>query len=197
MSLTANALISVADFMLFMGWPPESHAEDIPVVEMVIEGVSASFSNYADADFKSATYTSVKLDGTGKTYLFLPHFPVTTFTSLYEDDTLLVKDTDYWVDTDLGILYRIITNWPSSESVGRWTSARQGLTVTYAAGYATVPPDVKMACLLEVGRAYEMVKNHMFGETSRTVEGVSISLSTDELLLSTLAVLGRYSRTQI
>ena len=179
MSLSANALITLAEAKSFLGLGNISTGDAI--LETVIEGVSASFSSYADADFKSATYTSAKFDGNGKTYFYLPHFPVTTFTSLYEDDTLLVKDTDYWVDTDYGIVYRIRSLWPEIGNTARWTTSRQGITVTYVAGYAAVPSDVKYACLNEVGRAYEMVDKHMFGETSRSVEGVSISLSTDEL----------------
>jgi hypothetical protein len=69
--------------------------------------------------------------------------------------------------------------------------------VTYVAGYATLPADIKLACLIEVGRAFAMVDHKMFGESSRTVDGTSVTLNTDELLPATLATLGRYTRTRI
>lgn len=195
MSLTSAALVTLADVKTFLGISGLS--ENDGNLEMVIEGVSAAFTNYADADFKSATYTSAKLDGYGRTYLYLPHFPVTTFTSLYEDETLLVKDTDYYVDTDWGILYRLPSGWPSDLPALCWGQGRQLYTATYVAGYATVPLDVKLACLVEVARQYEVIDKRMWGETSRTVEGVSVSLNTDELLGSTKATLDRYMRLEI
>jgi uncharacterized phiE125 gp8 family phage protein len=187
MSLSTSALVTLADVKTFLGLQNISASDAI--LEIIIEAVSASVTSEASPDLKSTTYTAEAYDGTGKSYFYLDHYPVTTLTSVVEDDTTLVKDTDYFSDDDEGIL---------EKPVGyKWTTARGGVVVTYVAGYATLPADIKLACLIEVGRAFAMVDHKMFGESSRTVDGTSVTLNTDELLPATLATLGRYTRTRI
>jgi len=195
MSLTSSALVTLADVKTFLGIQNISTSDAI--LEIVIEAVSASIVNEAFPDLKSATYTAEKYDGTGKSYLYLDHYPVTAMTTVVEDGVTLVKDTDYFVDMDEGLLEKARYSWPGYDSQAVWTTSKQGVVVTYTAGYATVPADIKLACLIEVGRAFAMADHKMFGETSRSVEGVSITLSADELLPSTLTTLGRYERTRI
>lgn len=195
MSLTSAALVTLADVKTFLGLQNISTSDAI--LEIVIEAVSASIANESFPDFKSATHTAEKYDGTGKSYLYLDHYPVTAMTTVVEDGVTLVKDTDYFVDMDEGLLEKARYSWPGYDSQAVWTTSKQGVVVTYTAGYATVPADVKLACLIEVGRAFAMVDHKMFGETSRSVESVSVTLSADELLPSTLTTLGRYTRTRI
>lgn len=195
MSLTSAALVTLADVKTFLGFQNVSTHDAI--LEMVIESVSASISNEASPDFKSAVHTAEAIDGTGKSYLYLDHYPVTTLTSVVEDGVTLVSGTDFYPDLDEGLLEKARSNWPWYDVQARWTTQKQGVVVTYTAGYATIPADVKLACLIEVGRAFAMVDHKMFGESSRSVEGTSVTLNTDELLPSTLATLARYARTRI
>jgi hypothetical protein len=195
MSLSANAIITLADAKTALGRQATSEGDEI--LEMVIEAVSASFQNEASPDLKSATYTAEAYDGNGRSYFYLDHYPVTTFTSLAEDGTTLVKDTDYFVDMDEGIVEKGCTGWPGLMYPAKWTANRGGIVVTYVAGYSTLPADIKLAALVEVGRQFSMIREKMFGESSRTQEGMTISVNTDELLPSTLATLGRYVRVQI
>lgn len=195
MSLSANAIISLADYKTFMGTPNLSPND--AVVEMVIESVSEIFSSIVECDLTSATYTSETIDGSGKSYLYLPHWPVTTFTSCIEDGTTLVENTDFYVDYDRGILDKANSGWPYYEDQMLWTRKKRGVVNTYTAGYTTLPMDVKLAALVETARQFDVINHKMFGESGRTQEGVSVEINTDELLPGTLTTLGRYVRVRI
>ena len=195
--VSATALVTLDEARSFMGWKSGEFPENDARLGIIIDAVSALFASEADPDFKSATYTAEKHDGNGKSYLYLDHYPVTTFTSLTLDGTTLTQDTEFFVDMDEGILECGYTGWPGIMYPAKWTSQRQGIVVTYIAGYAAVPADVKMACLVEVARAWNTVNAQMFGESGRTQEGLTINVNTDELLPATLATLGRYTRVRI
>lgn len=195
MSLSANAIITLADAKAFLH--KQNISTDDDIIETVIEAVSATFQNEAGPDLKSVTYTAEVNDGTGKSFLYLPHYPVTTLTSVVEDGSTLVKDTDYFIDMDGGILEKANYGCGYHSFSGRWTRSKGGVVVTYVAGYATLPADIKLAALIELSRKCSMIEHSMFGETSRTVENVSITVNTDELLPATIATLGRYTRLRI
>jgi hypothetical protein len=186
----STALVTMDDVRNFLGIAPGKKSEDTPLLTTIIEAVSTTFQNECSADLKpiaSATYT---LDGNGRSYLYLPNYPVTALTVLTEDDWTLTKDTDFSVDYDNGIIEKITSGM-------KWTTARQAIDVTCAVGYATLPTDIKLACLVEVARKYNLIKQGMFGESSRTLEGVSITVSTDELLPATLVTIERHERVKI
>ena len=144
----------------------QSPAHDV-VVEMLINSVSQTIVDAIDCDLFSATYTAEEYDGSGRSYMYLPHYPVTTLTTVVEDGITLTASTDFYSDLDNGILYKA--------SGGKWTTSQEGVAVTYVAGYATVPWDVKMAELKEIARQYRMYLLKEHGETSRSTEGSSSS----------------------
>lgn len=195
MSLSAAALITYEEAEKFL--QKQNVSVETFILEAVIEGVSALFSDMVDCDFNSATYTAEAIDGSGTPWLYLPHWPVTVFTTCVEDGATLTKDTDFYVDYDLGIMDKPKYGWPTANYQSRWTTSKAGVVNTYTAGYAAVPADVKLACLMEVGRLYEIAQKKMFGESTRSLEGVSVTINTDELMPSTLSTLGRYVRVRI
>ncbi|HUT61294.1 MAG TPA: hypothetical protein VNA25_25885 [Phycisphaerae bacterium] len=189
MSLSDEAIITLADFQALMGWGAGDHDEAVAQVEAIIEAVSASFHASVDCDLQEAVHTADALDGTGKTYLYLAHWPVTTFTSLTEDTVALTENTHFYVDYAYGILDR----YPGT----KWTSSRRGIVVTYTAGYEEIPFDIKQACLIECARAYEIARKKIWGEESRSVDGNSASINLDEFLPATVAVLAKYTRPRV
>jgi hypothetical protein len=69
-------------------------------------------------------------------------WPITTLTSVVELDDTLVVDTDFRADLARGVLYRLS---PFDGSVIAWPA--RPVTLAYAAGYATIPPDVQDAVI--------------------------------------------------
>jgi hypothetical protein len=65
---------------------------------------------------------------------------VTAVASVVEDGTTLTQDTDFWLDAGTGILHRI---GDASGYSRTWSAAK--IVVSYTAGFATVPTDLKGA----------------------------------------------------
>lgn len=61
-----------------------------------------------------------------------------TAVSVVEDGTTLTEGTDYWLDSAPGLLRRICSDYPRA-----WCSAK--IVVSYTAGFAIVPDDLKGA----------------------------------------------------
>lgn len=72
--------------------------------------------------------------------IILGRYPVVSITSVTEDGTVLVNLTDYEVDKDTGLLYRV-----SDDLLVFWCAYK--VTVVYVTGFATIPDDVKRACM--------------------------------------------------
>jgi len=196
MSLTANAIITAEEVFPVLSWPAGSHPQDLPNVELAIEAVSSIIRAKVNCDLVplAVTYTAQKFDGSGRTYLYLPNWPVLSLTSIYEDDVLLVEDTDFYVvDESLGILER-------AESI-KWTRTKRGIAATYTAGYLTqpnaaptVPADLKLACAMQAADLWKKIKDQAWSKTSQTVGGQTVSFSEKELIPFVKSTLERYWR---
>jgi len=189
MESATTSLVTLAQARLFLGWDEGAHADMDERLVSLIDSVSEAVKAGVECDLKPIKDIVEKIDGTGKSYLFLAHWPVTKLTSVVEDGVTLIEDTDFYVDYDRGFLQK-----PTDY---KWTTSMRGVVVTYDAGCAALPADIKMACLIEIARLYSMVDNKMFGESSRTHEGETININTDELLPATIETLGRYQRVRL
>lgn len=198
MSLTSNAIITAEDAFPILGWSSGSHAEDLPLFEQAIEAASALIRENVNCLLVplASSFTAQKIDGTGRTFLFLPNWPVTTLTSIYEDDALLVKDTDFYAygeDNTMGIFERAYGY--------KWTKTQRGISATYVAGYLTqpnaaptVPADLKLACAMQAVDLWKKLKDQSWSKTSQTVGGQTVSYSEKELTPFVESTLSRYWR---
>ncbi len=139
-----------------------------------VEQADALIKNELSIDIEQSTYTEFH-PGNGSPQLLLNRTPVQSITSVYEDpgayygeapgafasNTLLTAGVNYCLARDngsatekssSGILLRIGTAWPniSAKLAGMLTSSPMpglgNVKVTYVAGYASVPPDLQLAC---------------------------------------------------
>jgi len=187
MTLAANALITLAEAKDYIFGEQDSSVPD-PIVEMLINSVSTRFESRCRREFKSATDATLYLDGNGEKELSLPRSPVTSIASVTEDDTVLTEGDDedyrlYTSDND-AYLYRLGTTWLKG--------AKKILLTTFLAGFVTVPADLKLACMEQTAFEYQKHQKREWGETSRSFEGGSVSLTSDGLLQSVEDVLQHY-----
>lgn len=133
MSLDANALIDfgyVQDLL-------STGVGDQARVETLINAASASANLYTGRLLAARSHTET-LDGTGRTTILLPEYPVNSITSLYVDGdrsfgaTTEVTDYQYY---DEGEIYYS----------GGFPDIRKCVRITWNAGYATVPEDLQIA----------------------------------------------------
>lgn len=77
-------------------------------IELLINSASAAANAYTKRLLKTRSYTEL-MNGTGKTTLLLPQYPVTELTSLYIDRNRVfgadTEITDYYLDEKTGELY--------------------------------------------------------------------------------------------
>jgi len=199
MSLIAQALVTATEVEQYCQIKDPAH--DV-VIEYIINSVSQEFSTFASRQFMSATYTGLTLTGNGTKYLYLPNWPVTVLTSVVEDTATLTLDTDFYADLTEGLLtkasfYGTLYGEVYGYSSTPWSINTHGIVVTYTAGYtaALLPADLKLAALAEIARQYQkyLLKEH--GEVSRSVEGSSVSMTSEKP--DWMAVVSRYRRIRI
>jgi hypothetical protein len=193
MSLTENAIITAEDAAIVLGSLPQG--DDLPVLELAIEAVSSLVRDKTNCDLVplAATYAAEKIDGSGRLFLYLPHWPVTVLTSIYEDDVLLILDTDFYADLDNGVL----------ERAGglKWTKTQRGITATYTAGYLTqpnatptIPVDLKLACAMQAIDLWKKLKDKSWSKTSQTIGSQTVNFSEKEIIPFVESTLKRYWR---
>lgn len=183
------ALVTLADARLYIGKVVGSETEDDTIIEYLIDGVSAAFNSYVGRQILEKTDTTLYLDGNGRALLQLPRWPVTSITSVTEDDAALTEgdDNDYVLYSDEGILRRIGTVW------FKWP--KSVLLASLKAGYpiASLPKDLKFAALKQIAAEFKDFRMRSQGEMSRTApDGSTTKRELEQFLPEVKAVLDRY-----
>ncbi len=160
-----SSLISTSFVKQMMGLPGSS--EDKKILEM-IQWVTSKAESICKRKLTNVERT-VQLDGNGRDIVILPVIPVTEVASLWIDADREFDDeyTDYYLNSETGIIYlkRVTPMVPGS------------VKVTYTAGYttATIPSDMKMACLEAVIWNLSRLNDNAFGIRSHTTpDGVNL-----------------------
>ncbi len=160
------------------------------------QGAQAIVRGYCRQDFTAATYTSANLpivaDG-GYWRVDLPQRPVTAVSSVSVNSTAYTLGTDYaWNGSSPYIrLSRLVYTSAAFQDEPR-------ATVTYSAGYATVPADVKDVALAVAARQYDNprgLRMESIDDYSGTRAGSDNDLAGVSLLLPEKAILNRYRIT--
>lgn len=118
-------------------------ATNDPAFQLYINAAQALCERWCGQPFDRTVHTAEVYDGKRDRHLFLKQKPVEVVTTVVEDGTTLVEDTDYLVYLDRGQLTRLAG---SAWREWYWTHKRQAIEVTYTAGY-------------EAGQLYEPPKD--------------------------------------
>lgn len=199
MSVAASSLITLDQLKAYLGPGFEGNQNDA-LLELLIDSVSATFNSHLGRILAKTTYTSLKLNGPEATPdLVLPNYPIVSIASIYEDDTLLVENTDYYVDYAAGIIHRIGGNW-----VEGWHE----IVITYVAGYVVqgatpgtgetaLPANIKLACFIQAAREWKKTQGAEWGESSRTFPDGSTTRVERGLLKDVEELLAPYRRINL
>jgi hypothetical protein len=162
----------------------------------LVSAVSTQIQNFVGYQFASASYTRT-FNGNGGQKMLLPDRPVTAVASLTIDGIAVPAGAvgatpGYLFDNKFLYLYgggvggSMGRNWRGSYV---FTRDVQNVTVTYTAGYATVPYDVQQACLNWLGSAYALlgedptVKQLRAGDTQIDFSFITTKLGEVTLLI--------------
>jgi len=128
MSLNANAIVTLQEQKAYQ---EETTTNQDSLLEILINAVSTFFEGLlrgqGSKNLKETTYTNKYLNGSGKTYLLLPNFPILSISAITEAGATLTENTHFTVDYEWGIL------WKES---GVWADIRRNIKITYKAGYS-------------------------------------------------------------
>lgn len=132
-------------------------------VETLINASSDLIERTCGRSFKSASRTNI-LDGHGTNEVVLPHYPVSSVTSVKIDgervfgaDTALAV-TEFEV-SETGILRLHEQRFPEGSKV---------VKVEYTAGFTAIPADLQLACLFTVEWMFRTQNDRRLGRTTVT-----------------------------
>jgi hypothetical protein len=131
--------------------------------------------------FIEKTYSTMYLDGTSKKRLLIPHYPITSITSVHENDVLLTGGADYDTSYDY-VIYGAEGEGYLWKASG-WAEGLKNIKLTdLKAGYtlANVPADLKSAAMILIGKEFEKANNKAGAEETRVFPDASITWNFDQ-----------------
>jgi hypothetical protein len=180
--LNSNAIVSLKNVKDYDGMTASSNDIDY-VLNDIINRVSTQFETYCNRKFKLDDYT--ELHSGGGTAIFVKNPPVNAVYAIYDDpyrnfptDTLCLSG-DYTVVDNLYI-----------ESDIPFSTGPNSVKVEYSGGYASIPEDIKQACILEVLRLFKHRQD--FDQTSTTRSDHTVTYTDMDMLPQTKKMLDMY-----
>lgn len=135
------ALTTLADVKESLGIASSDHSKDNLIIRKINQATLA-IENYTGRRFALTTYTNEEYNGSNIDQLILRNRPIVGAvtingrdTTLNESDFTTVESDLYFSNLDAGVLDL------NFNALGRWSR----YTVTYTAGYATIPEDLAEA----------------------------------------------------
>jgi len=176
---------------------------DIPdkyvnLIEFLINSRSLAFEKKCRGRvFIEATYTTLYLDGTGTKMLLIPHYPITSISTVHEDDVLLSGGADYDTSYDYVIYGAEGEGYLWKEA--RWSKGLKNVKLaSLKAGYVltSIPSDLKLAAMIMIEKEFQKHLNKAGAEETRVFPDASITwnFSQDEYVKK---VLSRYRRPSL
>jgi hypothetical protein len=211
MAVMDSALTTLASAKMVAGVSSGDTTDDA-VFERFINKVSMAVSSYCDRIFARGTFTE-QVAPQNRQLLLLKQWPIVSITSVTDNGSALVQDTDYRCDAQdmaRGELYKE-NGWMGSMLVTGLTldpvAAARLLVIVYIAGYhlpsdplyiegdaASLPLDISAVVDELVATKYYARKRMGFGLSSYKEGGLSFSYSNFDLQAEHGDTLNKYRR---
>jgi hypothetical protein len=198
MALNSNAIVTLAEAKAQMKLVDTNTNEDA-TFEGYINEISSAVELYCKRKFVSQSITSELHDGSGGRFLYPRYFPIQQLSTASAPTTeqklasLQYRDTpdSTWMDIEDNINNIFIETGDDScrpyiELYDTYFPVgRRNITVSYKAGYTTVPSDVKMAVLEMIQMRWNEAKrgNDWLGQGNINASQSGNSFSTSLITL--------------
>lgn len=152
--------------------------------DILIPAVGESFAHYCNRpDFDKKSRTEFFSPGEKRSSLFLSSPPVDAGIQVWESSeiprsytALLVEGSDYFLDSEAGIIER---GRGGGYSCAYWRRGSRSVKATYNGGYLTadavgVPADLRLAAITQCKIYFD--QRDAYGVTGKSLEGGSITL---------------------
>jgi hypothetical protein len=188
-------LITLVELKPYLKIEASETAFDTLLTSMISE-ISKLMQNFIGCDVKEATYPNIKVNGSGRSVLDLPNWPITAVSSITEDGVTLAEGTDFDIDPYGDHLIRL--DGTTSKGTSKWSKGIKNITVSYTAGFSATPSDLSLACKKQIGHEWKQQTNKEWGETSRSFPDGSVAFTpTSELLDSVKAICKFYKKVRL
>lgn len=188
--MAAGDLTSLANVKSWMTIPDTSN--DV-LLTRLISAASAFLINWLNRSVLQGTYTAEKYNGNGKVVLHLNNWPIQSVSQLLVNGVIVQASPDglsngyVFDDKFIYLLGANVNSFPP----GVFGKGIRNISVTYVAGYATVPLDIEQACIELVSLKFK--ERGRIGIQSQQVPGqASVSYSPRDLGKDTKAMLQNY-----
>lgn len=164
---------------------PDEAKQD--VLRLIVNSVTEQVERYTRRPWKSRQFVEL-YDGNGASAIVLRQMPLITLTSvkrLNSDGTTAYTytDADFVLSLERGII---------QFRYGQFWSGFQNYQITYTAGYASVPDDVRLAALIAVAAAWRDFDQKREDMESLSFEGETKTFSKEDLAPKAKKRLDRY-----
>lgn len=178
------ALVETTDVRNFLSLAVD---QDEDLLLSLIAAASAFVLKYIDVEgFEIKSYTQ-KYNGTGSNVLCPDNRPITAVASLAIDGIAVSASINC---SDAGYVFDKYGIYLRSH---RFCEGVMNVDVTYSAGYAVVPDDIKQAVIEIVAEKYQ--RRLRVGISSKTIGQESIAFSQNDLTPHARIVLNQYKGT--
>ncbi len=167
-------------------WVNVSNSTDDALLTRLITSVSNFMQSWLNRQLNPATYSDVN-DGTGGQRMMLTNYPVTAVTSLTVDGIPVPASSS---PTSPG--YTFDQYGVTLRGGYYFGSGLQSVSVTYTAGYASMPVEIEQACIELVSLRY--AERLRPGVTSRSLGGENVAYSSAGISNSVSELLQQYKK---
>jgi uncharacterized phiE125 gp8 family phage protein len=191
--MAAGDLTTLANAKSWLTIPDTNN--DVLLVRL-ISAASAFLINWLNRDIMQATYTAEKYNGNGKTAMHLRNWPIQSVSSLLVNGVVVQASPDGLSNGyvfDEKFIYLLGAN-VNSFPPGTFGKGIMNISVTYVAGYATVPLDIEQACIELVSLKFKergrigIQSQQVPGQASMTYSPRDLGKDTKEMLQNYRAV---------
>lgn len=183
--MAANDLCTLDQIKDYIGMTGSNAVIDT-VIESIITSVTELFQSMCGVkQFKSKSYTEY-YSGDNKRSIFLNQRPVISVESVSID-----SDWTWSADSTIGSDEYMVINNEVLMKNDTFTYGDANIKVIYNAGYATIPDDLKLACIMETARIFK--KRDNIDVTSKSYgDGGSVTKYMEGMLPEVKIILKKY-----
>lgn len=188
---TSNALITVADFKVYIGQSTSSTSY-VARYEDIINSVSWRFNDYTKRKLKARSITEYR-DGNGTQEIYTREWPINSNST--NIDIRIDENRSYSTSSKVVSTGVVIYSTPGKIYLEDYTmtEAAQSVKLGYNGGYSTIPYDLAYACKELCRLMWKREQTNLIGVKTQNVEGQSISFEED-MPWSVKKILDMYKR---
>jgi hypothetical protein len=181
--MNSNDLTTLENFKAWIGL--DNNPKDDAVLSRLITACSMFIQSWCNRVFASANYTDT-ISGEHTNVVFLQNVPITAVSSVMINGNAVPA-----ASTVNGVGYVFGSNQVMVNGY-RFPRGYNNITISYTAGYATIPFDIEQACIELCALRYR--ERDRIGQVSKSLAGEVVAFSQKDMSDDIKTLLQQYKR---